>query len=207
MTKSGIPATISKMQRSQNNSSTNRTPASPLTIKIQEQEDGETRVSTSLTPPLAPQPRPPRMTTPRPPTPKTLQEGWDARIGLPMSAPYRSPYEWEEAERKERARQEHDQLSWTACYDKGCKTHFRDQEATGWFRQDLSRSGPSVPVWHRNKKQQRKRHGQSLTWYKCFDNKCFDHVQDQINVGYYPEENGGRKTLLGWNRKHLEPEQ
>jgi len=113
--KVGIPATISKMQTSQNNSSTNNTRASPLTIKIEEQENGETRVSISPTLQLSPLPPPPRMTTPRPPKPKTPQEAWDTTVGGPTSPAYESPHEWEEAERKERARQEHDQLSWTAC--------------------------------------------------------------------------------------------
>ena len=147
------------------------------------------------------------MTTPRPPTPATAQEGCETAVGLPKSPPYRAPQEWDEAERKERAGRDHDQLSWTACYDDGCKTHFRDKEASGWFPQDRSRSVPSVPVSHRNKKQQRKRHGQSVTWYEFFDDRCFVHVQEKIKAGYYPQENGERKPLTKWHRRHPEPEQ
>jgi len=98
------------MQASQNNNSTISTPGSPLSIKIEEQENGETRVSITPPPQLAPPPPPPGMTTPRAPTPKTAQEGWETVVGLPMSPPYRNPQEWEQAETKERARQEHDQL-------------------------------------------------------------------------------------------------
>jgi len=137
-----MPTTISKMQTSQNSSSINSTPASPLTIKIEEQENGETRVSISPTRQLAPPPLPPRMTTPRPPPPKTPQAGWDTTVGLPTSPPYRNPHEREEAEKKERARWEHDQLSWKACYEDGCQTNFRDKKASGWFPQDGSRSVP-----------------------------------------------------------------
>ena len=145
-TKSGTSTKISKRQASQSNNSTKSTPGSPLSIKIEEQENGETWVS--ITPPP-----PPRMTTPRLPTPATAQEGWGTSVGLPTSPPYRAPQEWDEAERKERARREHDQLSWTACYNDGCQTHFLDKEASGLFPQDQSRSAPSVPVSHRNKKQ------------------------------------------------------
>jgi len=98
-------------------------------------------------------------------------------------------------------------LSWTACYDHGCQVHYRDKEASGWFPQDRSRSVPSVLVSHRNKKQQRKRHGQSVTWYECYDDKCFVHVQEKIKAGYYPQENGERKALSKWHRRHPEPEQ
>jgi len=140
------------MQASQRNNSTKGTPGSPLSIKIEEQENGETWVSITPPPQLAPPPTPPRMTTPRPPTPKTAQEAWETGVGLPTSPPYRAPHEWEEAEMKERDRKNQDVLSWTACYDDGCQVHFRDKEASGWFPQDGSRSGPSVPVSHRNKK-------------------------------------------------------
>jgi len=98
-------------------------------------------------------------------------------------------------------------LSWTACYDDRCQVHYKDKEASGWFPQDQSRSMPSVPVSHRNKKQQRKRHGQSVTWYECYDDKCFVHVQDKIRVGYYPQENGDKKPLSKWHWRHPEPEQ
>jgi len=98
-------------------------------------------------------------------------------------------------------------LSWTACYDDGCQVHYKDKEASGWFPQDRSRSMPSVPVSHRNKKQQRKRHGQSVTWYECYDDKCFVHVQEKIKAGYYPQENGDKKPLSKWHRRHPEPEQ
>ena len=147
------------------------------------------------------------MTTPRPPTP--AHEGWGTTVGLLTSPPYRDPQEWDEAEPKEKARslREHDVLSWTACYNDGCQVHYRDKEATGWFPQDRSRSVPSVPVSHRNKKQQRKRHGQSVTWYKCYNNKCFVHVQEKIKEGYYPQENGERKPLSKSHRRHPEPEQ
>ena len=128
-------------------------------------------------------------------------------MGLPTRPPYGAPQEWEEAEKKERARREHDVLSWTACYDNWCQVHYRDKEATGWFPQDVSRSVPSVPVSHRNKKQQRKRHGQSVTWYECYDDKCFVHVEEKIKAGYYPWENGERKPLSKWHRRHPEPEQ
>jgi len=128
-------------------------------------------------------------------------------IGLPTSPPYRRPHEWEEAERTERARQEHDQLPWTACYNDGCQTHFRDQEATGWFPKDQSQSAPSVPISHRNKKQQRKRHEKDSTWNKCYEDKCFVQGQEKITAGYYPQENGERKTLSRWHRNHPEPEQ
>jgi len=117
-TKFGTPTKISKMQASQNNNSTKSTPASPLSIKIEE-PNGETWVSITPPPQLAPPPPPPRMTTPRPPTPKNDQEGWETTVGLPTSPPYRAPHEWEEAEKKERARKEDDVLSWTACYDNG----------------------------------------------------------------------------------------
>ena len=48
-TKSGTPTKTSKMQASQSNNSTKSTPGSPLSIKIEEQENGETWVS--ITPP------------------------------------------------------------------------------------------------------------------------------------------------------------
>ena len=98
-------------------------------------------------------------------------------------------------------------LSWTACYDDGGQVHYRDKEASGWFPQDRSRSVPSVPVSQRKKKQQRKRHGQSVTWYKCYNDKCFVHVQEKIKAGYYPQENGERKRLSKWHQRHAEPEQ
>jgi len=85
--------------------------------------------------------------------------------------------------------------------------HYRDKEAWGWFPQDRSRSIPSVPVSHRNKKQQRKRHGQSVTWYECYDDKCFVHVQEKIKAEYYPQENGEKKPLSKWHWRHHEPEQ
>jgi len=66
---------------------------------------------------------------------------------------------------------------------------------------------PSVPVSHRNKKQQRKLHGQSVTCYECYDDKCFVHVQEKIKAGYYPQENGDMKPLSKWPRRHPEPEQ
>ena len=128
-------------------------------------------------------------------------------MGLPTSPPYRAPQEWNEAEKRERARREHDQLSWTACYNDGCQTHFRDKEASGRFPPDGSQSVPSVPVSHWNKKQQRKCHGQSVTWYECYDDKCFVHVQEKIKAEYYPQENGERKPLSRWHRRHPEPEQ
>jgi len=160
------------MQASHNNDSTKSTPASLLSIKIEEQENGETWVSITPTLQLAPPPPPPRMTTARPPTPENAQEGWGMAVGLPTSPPYRVPQEWEAAEKKEPARREHDVLSWTACYDDGCQVHYRDKEALGWFPQDRSWAMPSVPVLHWNKQQQRKRHGQSVTWYQCYDDKC-----------------------------------
>jgi len=98
-------------------------------------------------------------------------------------------------------------LSWTACYDDGCQVHYRDKEASGRFPQDRSRSMPSAPVWHRKKKQQRKRHGQSVTWHECYDDKCFVHVQEKIKAGYYPQENRERKPLSKWHQRHPEPEQ
>ena len=66
---------------------------------------------------------------------------------------------------------------------------------------------PSVSVSHRNKKQQRKRHGHSVTWYECYDDICFVHVQEQIKAGYYPQENGDKKPLSKWHRRHPEAEQ
>jgi len=66
---------------------------------------------------------------------------------------------------------------------------------------------PSVPVSHQNKKQQRKRHGQSVTWYECYDDKCVAHVQEKIKAGYYPQENGERKPLSKGHKRHPEPEQ
>jgi len=66
---------------------------------------------------------------------------------------------------------------------------------------------PSVAVSHRNKKQQRKRDGQSVTWYECYDDKCFVHVQEKIKAGYYPQENGDKKPLSKWHRRHPEPAQ
>jgi len=110
MTKSSTPTKISKMQPSQSNNSTKSTQGSPLSIKIEEQENGETWVSIIPPPQLAPPPPPPRMTTPRPPTPKTTQEGWETAVGLPTSLPYRGPHEWEEAEKKELTRKEHNVL-------------------------------------------------------------------------------------------------
>jgi len=98
-------------------------------------------------------------------------------------------------------------LSWTASYDDGCQVHYRDKEASGWFPEDRSRSVPSVPVSHRNKKQQRKRHGQSVTWYECFDNKCFVHVQENIKARYYPHENGELKPRSRCYLRQPEPEQ
>jgi len=50
-------------------------------------------------------------------------------------------------------------------------------------------------------------HGQTVTWYECFDDKCFVHVQEKIKAGYYPQENGERKPLSKWHRRHPEPEQ
>ena len=98
-------------------------------------------------------------------------------------------------------------LSWTACYEDGCQVHLRDKEASGWFPQDRSRSVPSVPVSHQNKNQQRERHRQSVTLFKCFDDKCFVHGQEKIKAGYYPQENSERKPLSRWHRRHPEPEQ
>ena len=59
----------------------------------------------------------------------------------------------------------------------------------------------------RNQKQQRKRHEQSVTWYECYDDKCFVHVQEKIKAGYYPQECGERKPRSKWHRRHHEPEQ
>jgi len=56
-------------------------------------------------------------------------------------------------------------------------------------------------------KEQRKRHGHSMTWYECYDDKCLVHVQEKIKAGYYPQENGERKPLSKWHRRHSEPEQ
>jgi len=194
------------MQTSSSNSSTSNTQGNHLSITIEEQDNGETRVSISPTPQVAPPPPPARMTTPRPPTLKTGQEGWETAVGLRTSPAYRAPHEWEEVERREKARQENDVLSWTACYDDRCQVHYRDKEASGWFPQDRSQSVPSVPASHWNKKQQRKRHGQTVTWYECYDDKCFVHVPEKIKAGYYPQENGERKPLTRWHRPHPEPE-
>jgi len=65
----------------------------------------------------------------------------------------------------------------------------------------------SVPVSHQNKNQQRKRDRQSITWYECFNDKCFVYVQEKIKAGYYPEENVEKKPLSRWHRRHPEPEQ
>ena len=46
-----------------------------------------------------------------------------------------------------------------------------------------------------------------MTWYECYDDKCFVHVQEKIKAGYYPQENGERKPLSKWHRRHPEPEQ
>jgi len=46
-----------------------------------------------------------------------------------------------------------------------------------------------------------------MTWYECYDDKCFVHVQKKIKAGYYPQENGERKPLSKWHRRHPEPEQ
>jgi len=54
------------------------------------------------------------------------------------------------------------------------------------------------------KKQQRKRHGHSVTWYECYDDKCFEHVKEKIKAGYYPQENGERKPLTKWHPRHPE---
>ena len=83
--------TISKMQTAQSNSSTNSTQGNPLSIKIEEQENGETWVSISPTRQLVLPPLPRRMTTPRPPTPKTAQDGWETTVGLP-TAPHIEPH-------------------------------------------------------------------------------------------------------------------
>jgi len=207
MTKSGTHTTISKMQTPQSNRSTNSSQGNPLTINIKEYENGETRVSISPTPQLAPPPPPPGMTTPRPAMPTTPQDGWETTVGLPTSPPYRAPYKWEEAEKKERARQEHNQQSWAACYDNGCQTHFWVKEGSGCFPQDRSQSAPSLSISNRNNKQQRKRHQNDTTWDKCYEDKCFVHVQEKINAGYYPQENGERKSLSRLHQRYYEPEQ
>jgi len=49
--------------------------------------------------------------------------------------------------------------------------------------------------------------GQSVTWYECFDDKCFVHVQEKIKAGYYPQENGERKPLSKGHQRHPKPEQ
>ena len=46
-----------------------------------------------------------------------------------------------------------------------------------------------------------------MTWYECYDNKCFVHVQEKIKAGYDPQETGERKPLSRWHRRHPEPEQ
>ena len=46
-----------------------------------------------------------------------------------------------------------------------------------------------------------------MTWYECYDDKCFVHVQEKLKAGYYPQENGERKPLSRWHRRHPEPEQ
>jgi len=51
------------------------------------------------------------------------------------------------------------------------------------------------------------RYGQSVTWYECYDDKCFVHVQENITAGYYPQENEDRKPLTKWHRRHHKPEQ
>ena len=57
------------------------------------------------------------------------------------------------------------------------------------------------------KRRQRKQHGQTVTWYECYDDKCFVHVQEKIQAVYYPQENGERKPLSRWHRNHPEPGQ
>ena len=46
-----------------------------------------------------------------------------------------------------------------------------------------------------------------MTWYECYDDKCFLHVQEKMKAGYYPRENRERKPLSKWHRRHPEPEQ
>jgi len=46
-----------------------------------------------------------------------------------------------------------------------------------------------------------------VTWYEGYDDKCFVHVQEKIKPGYYPQENGDKKPLSNWHRRHPEPEQ
>ena len=76
-------------------------------------------------------------------------------MALPTSPAYRAPQELEAAEKKQRARRDHDELSWTAYYD----------------------------------------------------DKCFVPVQEKIKGGYYPQENGDKKPLSKWHRRHPGPEQ
>jgi len=191
---------------SQSNSATNSTQGNHLSIKISEQESGETWVSISLTAQLVP-PLSPRMTTPRPPKPKTPQEGWETMVGLPTSFPYQAPHKCEEAEKGERACRKHNQLSRTACYEDGCQTHFQDKEAWGWFPQDRSWAAPFPPISRNNKKQQRKHHQSRVTWDKCYKDKYFVDTQEKINAVYYPQGNGERKPLSRWHRRYQEPDQ
>jgi len=46
-----------------------------------------------------------------------------------------------------------------------------------------------------------------MTWYECYDDKCFVHVQEKIKAGYYPQENGDKKPLSKWHRRQPEPVQ
>ena len=184
------------MQTSQNISSTNGTQGNYISIKIKEQENGETRVSASPTPQSPTEQTTPRPSTPKPP--KTLQEGWDTMIGLPPSSPpYRSPREWE-------VRESHTVVSWTACTDDGCQVHFTDKNRSGYFLQDRSKSVPSQP--QSKKILEREQHQRAIAWDECYKDKCLVHMQEKIRVGYYHQKDGVRKPLSTWHKRHPNPE-
>jgi len=198
------------MQTSPSGTSTPATQTSRTSIKLEEQENGDVRISVSQTqnPEEAPQ---------SPPKTPTTQENWGTTIGLPemtaTSPPYRSPTAWEGAERKQK---EHDALHWTGCYNDNCWVHDSEKVARGWYlkKSSATRSGwnPSyetkAPAQEEDqtvqlsKNQQRKARHSTRNWKESYNDKCATHVQYKVDAGYYPQKDGTKKELSHWHRYH-----
>ena len=147
---------ISKMQASQNNSSTNDTPTSPIKIEITEQPNGEHWVQ--ITPPLTSN-KPRSLTREITPT----SPGY-----VPASPPATTT--------ATKAKRPGAGMSWTACYEDKCWVHRSDKDgayypqgpqqqpvamSSGWEAQenspDWGRKTPTEPKRQPNRGYQAKK--------------------------------------------------
>jgi hypothetical protein len=76
----------------------------------------------------------------------------------------------------------HDQLSWTACYQDGCKIHQADKEGAGWVPKISKKS--KHQVW-----DDRNYGHQYTSWRACRDDYCTSHYDTKTKKGQWEAPN------------------